>query len=242
MAMSSSGEDILGRIIRRDAAKAARGSAILYIVNTVIVILFGFAIFLVGTTTPFLFFFRLSGYELITDSIATAIAIYALATFLWARYRQDASRGVHFYVAGFLGLAMGGLLFSWGAWEFLSVGYWLRQYQKSGVARSPRDGGEIVAYGSESLVNKKTSRLVRIGYDYPKKWVYAGVPAAVVGYVLLSLGNSFRGSFWFTIATSLGWILLIDGVSFVAMMLNKRAYLGGFVRLPPDPGSETQSV
>ena len=240
MTMSSSGEDILGRIISRDAAKAARGGAILYIVNTVIVILFGLAIFLVGT--PFLFFFRLSGYELITDSIATAIATYALATFLWARYRQNASRGVHFYVAGVLGLAVGGLLFSWGAWQFLSVGYWLRQYQKSGVARSPRDGGEIVAYGSESLVNKKTSRLVRIGFDYPKKWVYAGVPAAVVGYVLLSLGNSFRGSFWFTITTSVGWILLIDGVSFVAMMFNKRAYLGGFVRLPPDAGSETQSV
>jgi len=240
MAVSSSGEDILGRIIRRDAAKAARGGAILYIVNTVIVILFGLVIFLVGT--PFLFFFRLSGYELITDSIATAIAIYALATFLWARYRQNASRGVHFYVAGVLGLAVGGLLFSWGAWQFLSVGYYLRQYQKSGVARSPRDSGEIVAYGSESLVNKKTSRLVRIGYDYPKKWVYAGVPAAVVGYVLLSLGNSFRGSFWFTITTSIGWILLIDGVSFVAMMFTQRAYLGGFVRLPPDAGSETQSV
>jgi len=237
MTMSSSGEDILGRIISRDAAKAARGGAILYIVNTVIVILFGLAIFLVGT--PFLFFFRLSGYELITDSIATAIATYALATFLWARYRQNASRGVHFCIAGFLGLAAGGLLFSWGAWEFLSVGYWLRQYQKSGVARSPRDGGEIVAYGSESLVNKKTSRLVKIGYDYPKNWVYVGVPAAAVGYMLVSLGNAFRGSFWFTIATSIGWILLIDGVSFVAMMFAQRAYLGGFVRLPPDAGSGT---
>src|SRR3989442_9734078 len=132
MAMSSSGEDVLGRIISRDVAKAAREAAILYIVNTAIVILFDFTIFLVGT--PFLFFFRLSGYELITDSIATAIAIYALATFLWARYCQDASRGVHTYVSGFLGLAVGGLLFSWGAWEFLSTGYWLRQYQKSGVA------------------------------------------------------------------------------------------------------------
>src|SRR2546428_11836278 len=109
MAMSSSGEDVLGRIIRRDAAKAAREAAILYIVNTVIVILFDFAIFLVGT--PFLFFFRLSGYELIIDSIATAIAVYALAAFLWARYRQNASLGVHFYVAGLLVLAVVGHLF-----------------------------------------------------------------------------------------------------------------------------------
>src|SRR5207245_3646181 len=193
-----------GRIIRRDAAKAGRGGAILYIVNTVIVILFGLAIFLVGT--PFLFFFRLSGYELITDSIATAIATYALATFLWARYRQNASRGVHFYVAGFLGLAVGGLLFSWGAWQFLSVGYWLRQYQRSGVARSPRDGGEIVAYGSESLVHKKTSRLVRIGSDYTKKWVYAGVPAAVVGDVLISLGNALRGTFWLNITHTISGV------------------------------------
>src|SRR6266571_7414595 len=235
MAMSSSAEDVLGRIISRDVARATREAAILYTLNTAIVILFDFAIFLVGT--PFLFFFRLSGYELIIDSIATAIAVYALATFLWAHYRQNASRGVHFYIAGFLGLSAGGLLFSWGAWEFLSVGYWLRQYQKSGVARSPRDGGEIVAYGSESLVNRKTSRLVRIGYDYPKKWVYAGVPAAAVGYVLVSLSNSFRGSFWFTITTSIGWILFIDGVSFVAMMVNQRAYLGGLVRLAPGAGS-----
>jgi Ca2+/Na+ antiporter len=240
MAMSSSGEDVLGRIISRDVAKAAREAAILYIVNTAIVIVFDFAIFLVGT--PFLFFFRLSGYELITDSIATAITLYALATFLWARNRQNASRGVHFYLAGFLGLAVGGLLFSWGGWEFLSTGYWLRQYQKSGIARSPRDGGEIVAYGSESLVNKKTSRLVKIGYDYPRKWSYVGVPAAVIGYVLLALGNSFRGSFWFTITSRTGWILLIDGVSFVAMMVNQRAYLRASVRLPPDTGTETQSV
>jgi len=237
MAMSSSGEDVLGRIIRRDVARAAREAAILYVVNTVIVILFEFAISLVGT--PFRFFFRLSGYEWISDSIATAIAVYAVAVFLRARYRQSTLPSVYLYIAGFLGLAVGGLLFSWGAWEFLSVGYWLRQYQKSGVARSPRNGGEIVAYGSESLVNKKTSRLVRIGYDYPKKWVYAGVPAAVVGYVLVSLGSSFRGSFWFTITTSIEWILLIDGVSFVAMMFNQRAYLGGFVRLPPDAGSGT---
>src|SRR5437899_9887375 len=107
MAMSSSGGDVLGQIIRRDVAKAAREAAILYTVNTAIVILFDFAIFLVGT--PFLFFFRLSGYELFIDSIATAIAVYALATFLWARYRQNASRGVHFCIAGFLGLAAGGL-------------------------------------------------------------------------------------------------------------------------------------
>src|SRR3989442_1856632 len=131
MAMASSGEDVLGRIIRRDVAKAARDAAILYIVNAVIVILFDFGIFLVGT--PFLFVFRLSGYELITDSIATAIAIYALATFLWARYRQNASRGVHFYVSGFLGLAVGGLLFSWGAWEFLSVGYCCASTRRAGL-------------------------------------------------------------------------------------------------------------
>src|SRR3989441_9184565 len=137
MTMASSGEDVLGRILSRDVTKAAREAAILYTVNTGIVILFDFAIFLAGT--PFLFFFRLSGYELIIDSIATAITVYALATFLWARYRQNASRGVHFYVAGFLGVAAGGLLFSWGAWQFLSTGYWLRQYQKSGVARSQRD-------------------------------------------------------------------------------------------------------
>ena len=91
-------------------------------------------------------------------------------------------------------------------------------------------------------MNKKTSRLVRIGYDYPKKWVYVGVPAAAFGYVLVSLGNFLAGSIWFTIVRSIGWILLIDGVSFVGMMFTQRAYLGGFVRLPPNTGSETQRV
>ena len=240
MATFSSGEDVLGRIIRRDVAKAARDAAILYIVNTGIVILFDLTIFLVGT--PFLFFFRLTGYEFVLDSIATAIAVYAVAVFLSTRYRQNALPGVHFFVVGFLGLAVGGLLFSWGGWQFLSTGYWFRQYRKSGVARSPRDNGEIVAYGSESLVNRKTSRFVRIGYDYPRKWVYVGLPAAVIGYVLLSIGSSFPRSFWSTLTTSIGWILVIDGVSFVGMMFTQNAYLGGFARLPPDNESKTQSV
>jgi len=117
----------------------------------------------------------------------------------------------------------------------------LRQYQKSGVARSSLDNGEIVAYGSESLVNRKTSRLVKVGYNYPRKWVYAGLPAIVFGYVVISLGYLFAGSFWFTAIRSIGWILLIDGISFVTMMFLQRQ-VGGFVRLPPDTGSATQSV
>lgn len=240
MATSTSGDDVLSRIISRDVTKAARGAAILYIVNLVGLILIDTVLFLAGT--PIFFFVQFSGFDPIIDGIAIAITIYALFVFILGKHRQSAQLGAHFYIVGLLGLGVGGLFFSWGGWQFLSIGYWLRSYRKSGVARSPRDDGEIVAYGSESLVNKKTSKLVRIGYDYPKRWVYVGVPAAVVGYALLFLETSLYGSFWFPIVSRIRWILLIDGLSFLAMMFTQRAYLGGIVRLPSDTESATQSV
>ncbi len=235
MAVSNAGEDVLGRIIKRDVAKTARGAALLYIVNTIIVILFDLALFLVGTPF-FLFFFRLTGYEFILDGIATGIAVYAIVAFLWARHRQGAGLGVHFYVLGLLGLSVGAFLFAWGGVQLLSAGYWLRQYHKSGIAISGRDGGEVAVYGSDSLVSQKSSKLVRIGYDLPSSWVKAGMVALVVGIVLFYSRGLVQASFGIISTSSIGWLLFIDGLSFVGTIFAQSMYMKGYVRLPPNTG------
>lgn len=236
MLASGSAQDALGQIIRRDIAKAARNAALLYIVNTIIVVLFDLAIFLVGS--PFLLFFRLTGYEFVLDIIAIAFSLYAVAAFLWSRHGPSAGLGVHFYILGMLGLTVGALLFSWGAVQFLSAGYWLRQYHKSGVARTASDGGEVVVYGNQSLVNRKSSRLVMIGYDLPRSWVKAGAVALVLGIILSYSGISTMVSLGLLSLSNVGIILLIDGLSFVATLFAQNMYMRGYVRLPPTQGFE----
>ena len=236
MQASGSGVDALGQIIRRDVAKAARGSAILYIVGTIIAVLFDVTIFLVGS--PFFFFFTVSGYSWIADGIAACFSLYAIVTFLWARHRQGSGLGLHFYVLGLLGLAGGSLLFSWGAVQFLSAGYWVRQYHKTGMARSARDGGEVVVYGSDSLVNLKSSRLVRIGWDLPRSWINAGLVALVIGGVLFYSRILTQVSIGpFSMAT-IGLILFIDGLSFGTTLFAQSMGMKGYVRLPPSAGSD----
>ena len=232
--MSDSSGDTIGHIIRRDVAKAARGAVLLYIVNTTIFILFDLAIFLVGS--PFLFFFTVRGYSWITDSIATSLSLYAIAAFLWARHRQSSGLGLHFYILGLLAFSLGAIFFAWGALQFLSAGYWLRQYHKTGVARSARDGGEVVVYGIDSLVNVKSSKLVRIGWDLPRSWIIAGLVALATGFVLLNLGSLIQLSIGPVRIVSIGWILLIDGISFITILFAQSVGLKGYVRLPPREG------
>lgn len=232
---SESSGDALGRIIRRDVAKTARGSAVLYIVNTIIVILFDLVIVLVGS--PFLFFFTVGGFNWIVDGIAVTVSLYAVAVFLWARHKQGPRLGLHFYMLGLLGLSIGALFFSWGAVQFLSAGYWLRQYHKTGVARSARDGGEVVVYGNNSLVNVKSSKLVRIGWDIPKPWIIAGLLALAVGAVLTNLGSLVQVSIGPVSTRNIGWILFIDGIGFMGTLLGQGAGLKGYVRLPPSQGT-----
>jgi len=240
VAISDSGEDLLGRIIKRDITKAARNATVLYIVNTTIVILFDLALFLAGT--PFLlFFFRLTGYEFILDGIATGIAVYAVVVFLWARHKQGSGLGVHFYVLGFLGLSVGAFLFSWGGVQFLSAGYWLRQYHTSGTAISGRDGGEVAVYGSDSLVSQKSSRLVRIGYDLPSSWVKAGLVALVFGIVLVYARYLVQASFGIISTAGIGWVLFIDGISFAGTVFAQSMYMKGYVRLPPPTGYDDKT-
>lgn len=236
MQVSGSGGDALARIVSRDVAKAARGAAVLFIVNTIIVVLFDLAFSLLGS--PFLYFFTVSGYAWVLDGIAVGFSVYAIIVFLWARHNQGAGLGLHFYTLGLLGLGVGSLLFSWGAVQFLSAGYWLRQYHKTGVARSARDGGEVVVYGGDSLVNQKTSRPVRIGWDLPKGWVNAGLVGLVIGIVLYYSRSLLQVSFGPISTSIIGWILFIDGISFVTSLFAQNMGLKGYVRLPPSPGSQ----
>ena len=94
MGISGSGEDDLARIISQDVTKAARGAAILYIVNLVGLILIDMVLFLVGA--PILFFVQFSGYDPIIDSIAIAITIYAVFVFFLGKRRQSAQSAFHF--------------------------------------------------------------------------------------------------------------------------------------------------
>ena len=236
--MSGSGGDALSQIIRRDVAKAARGSALLYIVGTIIAVLFDLTIFLVGS--PFFFFFTVSGYSWLADGIAGCFSLYAIVTFLLARHRQSSGLGLHFYALGLLGLAGGSLLFSWGGVQFLSAGYWLRQYHKTGIARSARDGGEVVVYGNDSLVNLKSSKPVRIGWDLPRSWINAGLVALVIGAVLFYSRSLTQVSIGPVSTTSIGLILFIDGISFVSTLFAQSRSMKGYVRLPPQAGYESE--
>ena len=228
---SDSSGDALDRIIRRDVAKAARGAVLLYIANTVIVILFDLAIFLVGS--PLLFFFRVSGFSWIGDGAAAGLSLYAMVAFLWARHSQGSGLGLYFYILGLLGLSIGAIFFAWGALQFLSSGYWLRQYHKTGEARSARDGGEVVVYGNDSLVNVKSSKLVRIGWDLPRSWIIGGLVALAAGFVLLNLGSLLQLSIGPVSMARIGWILFIDGLSFITVLIAQSMGLKGYVRLPP---------
>jgi len=233
LSIESTSEDLLSRIIRRDVVKAVRGAAILYVVNTILAIVLDLVLFVVGTPF-FFFFFRPTGYELILASIGAGIAAYSVVAYLWARRKQTAALGVNFYILGLLRFTTGSLLFSWGAAEFFSAGFWLRQYHEKGTAISGRDGGDIVVYGSDSLVNQRTSKLIRIGFDLPKSWTSAGLVILVVGIVLQYSRSFVQVSLGPISASNIGSILFIDGLSLALWRFAQSAYTKGTVRLPPD--------
>jgi hypothetical protein len=113
----------------------------------------------------------------------------------------------------------------------------LRQYHKNGVARSG-DGGEVAVYGNQSLVNQKTSRMVRIGYDIPRSWFKAGLVALVVGIILVYSRPLIDLSFGLISTAGIGWILMIDGISFAGSWFTQSMYMKGYVRLPPSHGTD----
>jgi hypothetical protein len=217
-------EDLLGQIVNRDVAKAARSSTILYLVNAVLVILGSrilSAIFAPYVSIGFL--------ENILQLLAAGLALYAIVVYVRTRSRQSKTLGAHFYALGVLGLCMGALLASWGAVEYLSAGYWLRQYYSRSNPKAGADKGEVAVYGTDKLVNLKTSRLVRIGYSIPRKWRYAGIGLLLGGIAWYGVSSSLA----LPLAYSIGQIALIDGVAFVSTWYAEKMY-GGRIRLPAD--------
>ena len=215
-------EDLLGQIVRRDVVRVVRSSTIIYLVNAGIVIL-------PGRVLPSIFTSYYSDGFLGTlfDFYATAIAVYAMIVYIWSRSRQSRNLASHVYILGVLGLTLGTLLFAWGAVQYLSAGYWLRQYF-SGRCKSGVDEGEVAIYGTDKLVNTKSSRLVRIGFDIPRRWTFAGIGlllAALVWYVISSLLVQLR---FYNISQA----FLIDGIAFLTTWYAEKTYGGGRIRLP----------
>jgi uncharacterized membrane protein HdeD (DUF308 family) len=218
-------EDLLGQIVKRDVAKAGRSSTIVYLVNAVIIILGGRII-----STIFAPYSSIGFLENLLELLVTGVAVYAIIVHIRTRSRQSKNLGVHLYILGVLGLCMGTLFSSWGAVQYLSGGYWLRQYYSGSSPKAGVNGGEVAVYGTDKLVNLKTSRLVRIGYSIPRKWRYAGI------------GLLFAGVVWFVLASflaqivaySIGQILVIDGIVLISTWYAEKIYFGGRIRLPED--------
>ena len=216
-------EDLLGQIVRRDVVRVVRSSTILYLVNAGIVILAGRVLSSIFTS-----YYSDGFLGTLFDFYAAAIAVYAVIVYIWSRSRQSRNLASHVYILGVLGLTLGTLLFAWGAVQYLSAGYWLRQYF-SGRCKSGVDEGEVAVYGTDKLVNTKSSRLVRIGFDIPRRWRYAGMGlllAALVSYTVASLLVQVR--FYYNISQA----LLIDGIAFLATWYAEKTYAGGRIRLP----------
>ncbi len=231
MSQSSSGE-ALDRIVRRDVSKVARTSTILYGLNAVAVIAGARVISAIfrGFSYP-------GQLETFVDGLVSIITLYAVVVFFWTRSRQSRGMGIHFYVLGVLGLIGGALLFAWGGVQFLGAGYWVRQFKGAGTPKCARDGGSVVAYGEESLVCIRCSRLVRIQFDVPRRWTYAGFVMLLAGIAWLSLVSLAPGGASLTGPVGLGNLLFVDGISFLGTWFAQLSYLGGgSVRLPPGIG------
>ncbi len=223
---SGDGENALGRIVRRDVSKAARSSAILYLVSAVLTIVGTRVLSLVWGSS----FQGLS--ESVLDIFVGAVAGYAGLVSLRTRSRPAGSIGFHMYALGLLGLSSGAIFNAFGGVGFLSIGYWMRQFHKNVGMRCGRDGGEIVVLGEDSLVCTKCSRLVRIGYNIPRKWSYAGLALLPGGIALYGLTFFAPVASVLTYPVNVAGLALLDGVVFLTTIILQRAYFEGYVRLP----------
>lgn len=231
MSQSASGE-ALDRIVQREVSKVARNSTVLYVLNAIAVIVGARVISAIfrGFSYP-------GQFETFVDGLLSIIALYAVVVFFWTRSRLSRGIGIHFYALGVLGLIGGALLFAFGGVQFLGTGYWVRQFKGEGTPKCARDGGSVVVYGEDSLVCIRCSKLVRIQFDLPRKWTYAGLVMVLAGIAWLFLVSVAPGVASLTSPVSVGYVLLIDGISFLGTWLAQFTYLGGGnVRLPPGVG------
>ncbi len=169
-------------------------------------------------------------WTLVLESYAVLAAVYAGLVYLQGRSKFSPGLGNHCYALGILGFSLGGLLDSWGGYQFLSVGYWLRQTGKDSAPVCGREGGEVVVFGPESLACPECSRVVRVGYDVPRGWVRIGLVALVAGVLLYALGYSLAFNVFYV--RYAGNALLFDGLAFLLPLYMQRVYFGGYVRIP----------
>ena len=234
MFQSSPDAELVDRIFRRELSKALRSASILYLVNAA-------GIFLIGSGLRFFFpFWPVGQSETFLEVFFAAVAIYGVIAYFLSRSRRGAGLRAHAYVLGILGLTGGGIFFALGAIGFLSAGYWLGQFQGSSGMKCVRDGGEVVAFGQESLVCRRCSKLVKIGLDLPRRLTFTGlglINTGVALFLLASIMPVFAGLFYASVNVPL--VLILDGVflSLEPLYLQRTLFGGGYVRLPPDPSS-----
>ena len=218
-------DPLLGTIVTKEVARVVRNSTILYSVNAVIIIL--------GTrllTIIFNPYFSGGLLDRVLELFSAGIAIYALTIYVQSRRRQSKNLATHLYILGVSGLCVGTLFFAWGAIQYLSAGYWLRQYYSDNSVAG-RNGGEVAVYGTDKLVNIRTSKLVRIGYSIPRTWTYAGIVLIIVGIVFYAQ-VAFSGPI---LGYNIGSPFLIDGLALLISWYTEKMYSGGRISIDPAP-------
>ncbi len=229
MSQSSTGEEAFGRIVRSEVSRVVRGSALQYLANAILLVVFGSVwLYLPSYSPPSLAVNVLSTYQWV-------VALYAIVVYWWTRSQQNNGLSIHFYLLGLMGLTSSGLFFAFGAVGFLRAGFYRRQFQQGQRPRCVRDGGSIAIFGDKSLVCTTCSRLMKIGYELPRRWNYMGVILLLAGIALYSLATispTIAGAAYLPL--NIPVLLLLDGIALLSPLYFQRMYLPGRVRLPPD--------
>ena len=226
--------DPVKQLVRKEVPGVVRKSFLSYLAGAIgLLIVVGALSFVFGST-----FYPWTGFLQIIGIIAT---LYAGIVYLWAKLKGSGGLGVQLYVLGFLGLSLGGFLFSWGGYSLLSAGYWERQASKNQGCKCWRDGGDLVVVGGETLACLKCSRRIRIGSDIPKAWNRVGLAAIPIGIALLAVYYALPGIPAALFVSFLGSLLLYDGLVLGILPFSYQQSLGGYVRIPEDESDSTSS-
>jgi len=219
-------------LVRREVRKVVQKSFLIYLVTAFLAVVIVGAVSLVfgGGTYPW------SGYQEIFGFI---VAAYAGAVFLLVRLKSSKGLGTHFYALGILGLSLGGFLYAYAGYSFLSAGYYERQASKNQSCKCWNDNGDLVVVGGVTLACLKCSRRSRVGFNVPRLWNKLGLAALVVGIALLAV-NSIMPGFEGGLLNYLGYLLVFDGLVLGIVPFSYQQSQGGYIRLPPDQsGSAT---
>ncbi len=221
-------EDPVSAIILRDIPTIARNGFLCYLGNALILVLVTNAVTIVFGSTATLYngFFEVFGFF---------ITGYAGLAWAWARIKPSKVLFGLFYLVSFLGILQAGVLYSIGAYQLASGGYWLKQTWSKHACKCTHDKGEVASVADKYLACIKCSRKLNVGYDIPKVWTRLGNAALLLGlalYVLSALTSSLSGN---APLTNLTWLLLINGFVFSFGTFSSRMQSGRFAHLPPNP-------